>query len=276
MQCFQKDPNLRVSAKKLLKHPWILSAKRTDSVLSTKPYDEAVKSVQQWNEALKSPDHGSIRRAARQVSSPVPPTGEAFQSAARAASKAAPASGKARPNPDLFRSPDAESSDNWDDDFATSISPSALRLPHLRPHDNFAGLLSSEKLKAYANAEGAADDSYDAGSTLKSPIHLTQLDPMETVRPLVPAKANSSVPKYTGPVVTSPRKSSQPNTQMLRSIPSVSAQRPKPPSFNRPSAIFRENSVEDYSDLIAPDDQAFQHKLEVMKVFNPAKMFGYS
>jgi serine/threonine protein kinase len=57
MQCFQKDPNLRVSAKKLLRHPWIMSAKRAD--VSTKgekkmEYNEAVKHVQEWNEALKS------------------------------------------------------------------------------------------------------------------------------------------------------------------------------------------------------------------------------
>ena len=26
--CFQKDPNLRISAKKLLKHPWMISARK--------------------------------------------------------------------------------------------------------------------------------------------------------------------------------------------------------------------------------------------------------
>jgi serine/threonine protein kinase len=51
MQCFQKDGNLRISAKKLLKHPWIanIRKKATDSV----PQQEAIKSVQEWNEALK-------------------------------------------------------------------------------------------------------------------------------------------------------------------------------------------------------------------------------
>ena len=53
MQCFQKDPNLRVSAKKLLKHPWIVSAKRGNTSKPTE-YDEAIKSVQEWNEALKA------------------------------------------------------------------------------------------------------------------------------------------------------------------------------------------------------------------------------
>jgi serine/threonine protein kinase len=75
MQCFQKDPNLRVSARKLLKHPWIVNARRSDSVIATNPpkYDEAVKSVQQWNAALKSPDSNSLRRQSRQQSSsPIP------------------------------------------------------------------------------------------------------------------------------------------------------------------------------------------------------------
>lgn len=57
--CFQKDCNLRISAKKLLKHPWMTSARRQlgnekasgERTLSN--YDEAVQRVQEWNEALK-------------------------------------------------------------------------------------------------------------------------------------------------------------------------------------------------------------------------------
>jgi serine/threonine protein kinase len=86
--CFQKDPNLRVSGKKLLKHPWMVSARRQmsdgkgatgsrprstasgheegvaekeggtgtgnrEKRLSNYNYDEAVLKVQEWNEALK-------------------------------------------------------------------------------------------------------------------------------------------------------------------------------------------------------------------------------
>lgn len=73
MQCFQKDPNLRVSARKLLKHPWIVNAKRSDSVVRTPTtkYDEAVKSVQQWNAALQSPNAPKSSRPS--VLSPNPP-----------------------------------------------------------------------------------------------------------------------------------------------------------------------------------------------------------
>jgi serine/threonine protein kinase len=90
--CFQKDCNLRISAKKLLKHPWMVSARKQmepdDSIantsrssgksvrtskengknndkqaklavpherrpLSNYNFDEAVQKVQEWNEALK-------------------------------------------------------------------------------------------------------------------------------------------------------------------------------------------------------------------------------
>lgn len=68
--CFQKDCNLRISAKKLLKHPWMVSARRQlgdgkaegsrssgseapKRPLSNYNYDEAVLKVQEWNEALR-------------------------------------------------------------------------------------------------------------------------------------------------------------------------------------------------------------------------------
>ena len=63
--CFQKDCNLRVSAKKLLRHPWMVSTRRQmedapresqgpgGRPLSNYNYDEAVLKVQEWNEALK-------------------------------------------------------------------------------------------------------------------------------------------------------------------------------------------------------------------------------
>lgn len=69
--CFQKDVNLRISAKKLLRHPWMVAARRqmgiavepekrdsagnkeTRRPVSNYNYDEAVQRVQEWNEALK-------------------------------------------------------------------------------------------------------------------------------------------------------------------------------------------------------------------------------
>ncbi|KIO23906.1 hypothetical protein M407DRAFT_214002 [Tulasnella calospora MUT 4182] len=59
--CFQKDCNLRISAKKLLKHPWMVGTRRqlgleTKKGAGERPsshYEEAVQQVQEWNEALK-------------------------------------------------------------------------------------------------------------------------------------------------------------------------------------------------------------------------------
>jgi hypothetical protein len=64
--CFQKDCNLRISAKKLVRHTWMLSAKKQmadrkrtkvemeeSRPLSNYNFDEAVLKVQEWNEALR-------------------------------------------------------------------------------------------------------------------------------------------------------------------------------------------------------------------------------
>jgi serine/threonine protein kinase len=72
--CFQKDCNLRISAKKLLRHPWMVSARKQMTggekesgaqpgevngtggerkPLGNYNFDEAVLRVQEWNEALR-------------------------------------------------------------------------------------------------------------------------------------------------------------------------------------------------------------------------------
>lgn len=56
MQCFQKDPNLRVTARKLLRHAWIVGCRRSEPQVSRTPsnFSQAVEEVKQWNKALKS------------------------------------------------------------------------------------------------------------------------------------------------------------------------------------------------------------------------------
>jgi hypothetical protein len=77
MQCFQKDPNLRVSARKLLRHAWIVGSRRSDAPVAKHPanFNEAVEEVKQWNEALRSPTGpGSFRASTRSnAASPMPP-----------------------------------------------------------------------------------------------------------------------------------------------------------------------------------------------------------
>ncbi|CAG8542564.1 11577_t:CDS:2, partial [Racocetra fulgida] len=78
MQCFQKDSNLRVSARKLLKHPWIANVRKPNI---TTEFEDAIRSVKEWNEALKDAkfeNHkrrrsGSIKSSATMPSKSISP-----------------------------------------------------------------------------------------------------------------------------------------------------------------------------------------------------------
>lgn len=262
MQCFQKDPNLRVSARKLLKHPWIVNAKRSDVVVPKKPteYEEAVKSVQQWNEALKSPNAGSLRRASRPMSSsPIPgrrETNHPVVTPVRGPLNIA----KPRVNTEQFRSPNNTADDNWDDDFASAISPSALQLPHLRPHDNFGGLLSSEKLKAFASFETVTeeanwDNHFEGELTVKSPLQLTESDPLDTIRPYNARRPDTSHPKNTNSSKPAPLKKSPVVSRRVMAAPAVHSQQspfPAKPKVLLPIAkSYTESSEDEFSDLTA-------------------------
>jgi serine/threonine protein kinase len=56
LQCFQKDPLFRVSARKLLKHPWIAGTTtkkpKVEDLGATTRFEDAVRSVQQWNKRI--------------------------------------------------------------------------------------------------------------------------------------------------------------------------------------------------------------------------------
>lgn len=76
MQCFQKDPNLRVSAKKLLKHAWIVGSRRSDVPVAKPPanFSQAVEEVKQWNKALKSSEN-NLRASTGSENGPPQPHG---------------------------------------------------------------------------------------------------------------------------------------------------------------------------------------------------------
>ena len=252
MQCFQKDPNLRVSARKLLKHPWIVNARRSDSVVPKKSteYEEAVKSVQEWNEALRSPETGTSRRTQKT---------DYHNPAAIPSSRNTPLV-DTLPSPtsikttDRFRSPESAEDDNWDDDFATAISPSALKLPHLRPHDNFGGMLSSERLKAFASLDGTilrSDDSFEEENS-----GFSDNDPLQTIRPYPTKPAAPEPLKSPSPTRRQP---SNPPASALQNVP-ILTQNPMPRRA-RPAALYKENSVEDYSDLIMANEDVLDRKL---------------
>lgn len=264
MQCFQKDPNLRVSARKLLKHPWIVNARRSDSVVPKKSteYEEAVKSVQEWNEALRSPNAGTSRRTSRLEQNSAGLAGA--RNGSLVDTLPSPTSIKTT---DRFRSPVSAEDDNWDDDFATAISPSALQLPHLRPQDNFGGMLSAERLKAFASLDSTmlrSDDSFDeSGEFSTSSIHPPENDPLQTIRPF-PVRPSANEPSK--PQSPTRRQPSKPAASALQNVP-ILAQNPAPPMRRaRPAALYKENSVEDYTDLIMANEDVLDRKLGLIPV----------
>lgn len=266
MQCFQKDPNLRVSARKLLKHPWIVNARRSDSVVPKKPieYEEAVKSVQEWNEALKSPDAGSLRKTQRfDHNSPAPTRQDLPHPLATPGRESLPPPISA----DRFRSPESSADDNWDDDFATAISPSALQLPHIKPQDNFGGMLSSERLKAFASLDGTTlkeslDNLGEGDATMKGPLQPGEPDPLQTIRPYLRKPFQEQKTQERCPA----RNRTRSTLPSLTSAPILN-QAPAPPTRQpRPASYYRESSVEDYSDLIAANDDVLERKLSAFQV----------
>lgn len=275
MQCFQKDPNLRVSARKLLKHPWIVNARRSDSVVPKKPteYEEAVKSVQQWNEALKSPNPGSLRKASRPTSSSPIPGRREPPTPLTTSGKGPLGLAKPRAIAEQFRSPDNIGDDNWDDDFDSAPSHSALQRPRLRPQDNFGGLLSSERLKAYASFETVTeesnwDDNFEGDLTMRSPLQLANSDPLQTIRAHHHRRPGTKESKIAAPT-------SLPESKTPRAThPQAEAALPPrlqhaAPAGTTPvctASLYTEDSEEDYSDLVAANEGAFESSLVVSQV----------
>ncbi|KAG9783438.1 Adenylosuccinate synthetase, partial [Aureobasidium melanogenum] len=279
MQCFQKDPNLRVSAKKLLKHPWIVNARRSDAVKPKNPteYTEAVKSVQEWNEALKdSPNGNSLRKNSNASAvSPTPQTKDLLRPSKSQVKSPIPFLSK-EDTTSRFRS--LEDDDNWDDDFATTISPSTFQLPHLRPHDNFGGMLSSERLKALAAVENAMgkenEATEDQDSTLKA-TPVTDTDSLKTVR-LAPKRPegrharhkSEAPPKSRNKPSQSPRKASLPSSGQTTNLAKSRPPPPKVPQDEPPTRRYRESSVEDFSDIIEGNEMTLDTKLGMMRLEN--------
>lgn len=268
MQCFQKDPNLRVSARKLLKHAWIIGCRRAEAPVAKAPanFSQAVEEVKQWNKALNSSD-ANLRTSA---GSEAPPASK-FPGGT-------PAKGslnlKPRSGAQALRAAEFTDDDNWDDDFATAISPTALQLPHLRPQDNFGGMLSSDRLKSFASFnDGKGDSSYDDDfegelMTIKG-AHLPTNDvdlQEQTIRPIhrkplaldtafTGHERNNSIPGKSSAVAGSSAQRSPPKQSLNN-------------KFELPvrhDVVYREQSVEDYSDLFVENDNVFNERVDQVK-----------
>ncbi|KAF7545808.1 hypothetical protein G7046_g9468 [Stylonectria norvegica] len=303
MQCFQKDPNLRVTARKLLRHAWINGSRRAVAPVSKAPsnFNQAVEEVKQWNKALKSSEP-SLRASTGSEGGPP----SRFMGGTPA--KGPLTLAKLRPGAEAFRKPELDGKpkthqpklfnyvhlacnrgghgyfcfvptqrltlfaddDNWDDDFATAISPSALQLPHLKPQDNFGGLLSSDRLKAFASVNEGRNDSsnYDEDfegelMTIKGPQSWQDSDPQEqTIRPF---------PRKPEIPIEPPKSHHRTKSSSSKAISGSGSGRTRPTTKShlnnkfelpsRPDLVYREQSVEDYSDLFVDSDNVFNRRL---------------
>ncbi|KAI1332787.1 hypothetical protein F5Y16DRAFT_407412 [Xylariaceae sp. FL0255] len=299
MQCFQKDPNLRVSARKLLKHNWIVGCRRSDAPVAKASgnFNQAVEEVKQWNKALTSSDNNHLRSStgsehglqAQFNQAPRLISQEHGRSNIPAAIKAPFALSKSRPTAEDFRSPEPADDDNWDDDFATAISPGALQLPHIKPHDHFGGLLSADRLKAFASVDNSPRDissnissawDFDASGellTMKKSHMITDDDPQDkTIRPqrlsIRPSNSNESRSRI--PKVPSPRKQSG-GSHRRQHFRAKSQGNKKIELPVRLEMKNRENSVEDYSDLLEGNDGDISQRIrqpDAPRLFHPSDL----
>ncbi|KAI1158011.1 hypothetical protein F5B18DRAFT_642734 [Nemania serpens] len=298
MQCFQKDPNLRVSARKLLKHNWIVGCRRSDAPVAKAPgnFSQAVEEVKQWNKALTSSDSNLRASAGSDSNGPPQHSQQNPRLVSHEHTKSnlpAPAKGlftlaKPRPTAEDFRSPELADDDNWDNDFATAISPTALQLPHIKPHDHFGGLLSADRLKAFASIDNSRDMSSNwdmdqsAGEllTMKKIQPVLDEDPLEkTIRPNWHFAAKSErIDELPRPSTAraSPRKqsASRHNRHHSRAKSNMSNKFELP---SRPDVVHREHSIEDYSDLFDDNDGFFNQRLGLKKpdapqLFHPSDL----
>lgn len=183
--CFQKDCNLRVSARKLLRHPWMVSTRRQmedaprpgreaqgpGRPLSNYNYDEAVLKVQEWNEALRSPSRPSKHPSKSKPSSSPALDIQPFVLPTSSSAGSQPGGWKVGSGPSTkapsrinlaekiqpaFVLPPEEQTDNWDDDFEEGISLTKLQQPV-----RLAGRDSEPSVRAALNRSTAEDERPD-------------------------------------------------------------------------------------------------------------------
>jgi hypothetical protein len=306
MQCFQKDPNLRVSAKKLLRHAWIVGSRRNDAPVPRAPsaFSQAVEEVKQWNKALESSENNlrvstGSENGPPNFGPPLPAAPTAGRLHNAAAAKGPLVLAKPKPVAEAFKSPELADDDNWDNDFATAISPTAFHLPLVRGQDNFGGKMSGDRLKALASIDAIGDESQGFNESELKTIKLSQWmeDQEQTIRPF-PKKVSQERPTELKPPLPVDKSAGsrsrqdkahrrQKSNKALSLGPQIAAPPVKSPTkaqfggkFElppRPDVIYREQATEDYSDLFADNDSVFNQKLNLVtkdtpQLFHPSDL----
>ncbi|KAG4306386.1 hypothetical protein PORY_000374 [Pneumocystis oryctolagi] len=272
MQCFQKDPNLRVSAKKLLKHPWLVKQGRLyDKVVpqSTSRYDDVIKSVQQWNAALKSPDVGTVRKTSIYSTQPFKSTDFCFSANENKELTLKHISDVNRLKTEAFRSPDDSITSNWDDDFVTDISPSKLILSsyntdelknkyfQYRNPKSYKFKQISDKLQDDKNQEIEKGIILENFSKLDVSINDDFEDNMKTIRPVKSIKSDNEL--------SLDKKSNPELIETSKSANIFTCTESQPLKCSKHFSPFRHEMIEDYSDLVLESEHSFAQKVDQYK-----------
>ncbi|CCJ30742.1 unnamed protein product [Pneumocystis jirovecii] len=263
MQCFQKDPNLRVSAKKLLKHPWLVKQGRLyDKIVpqSTSRYDDVIKSVQQWNAALKSPDIGTIRKASVYSTQPFKSTAFCFSANETKELTLKHVSEVNRLKTEAFRSPDDSITSNWDNDFITDISPSKLVSSNSYNIDDLKSKYSQYKnIKSYKFKQMSDKLKDDMNQEIEKEVALVNFsklnvssnedfeDNMKTIRPIKNIKLDNE--SFLDKKL---------NTGLIE-VNKIAD-----------TTSFHHEIIEDYSDLVLENEHSFAQKVDQYKRDNLA------
>ncbi|BGP47541.1 Protein kinase of the Mitotic Exit Network [Rhodotorula kratochvilovae] len=290
-QCFQKDANLRVGARKLLRHPWMVAAKRQADAQAAESaardgaagrrraeggaggagagrerpsstYEEEVRAVKEWNEALKAAPAAPRLSALPAPRLPLRPRAAPTAAAATPAQELASALLKPSPAVTPARRATAEKaeqedggSDNWDSDFEEGISVGKI-----------AAVAASPSPSPSPAASGEEEEEEDArGNSMTIRPSRLQAGKLGGARAMVPIVEDYSdlvgeEEEVFARRVSSFREKNKARPQLLRPSdlaalspsPAVSPA-PSPPHGHArtPSAIekYTEEDEDDYSDV---------------------------
>lgn len=153
-------------------------------------------------------------------------------------------------------------------------------------------MLSSDRLKSYASFEISNDDNDDNWDnnfegdliTIKAPRKTVEPDTqeLETIRPYKPKPTivtQNVKPAIAPKSASTSRKTSRSEPPRPRSPVKAQVGARAGPKFvlpARPAVMYREQSVEDYSDLFEDNDSIFDRRLSIIKVSRQALMFAHS
>ncbi|GAA5944103.1 serine/threonine-protein kinase [Sporobolomyces koalae] len=291
-QCFQKDGNLRISAKKLLRHPWMIAAKKQQETQSLdrhksqalgrrggsatggrqngpRPismYDDTVQRVQQWNEALKmAPTVKEVAKTFR------PSLASLANENALALSRSKPGIPQARSKPFTASDNSAVPLDSTQADQLVFVTNPNEDSEHDNWDSDFEGGLSITKIDALdrdlssrsqAVREEGDKDEYD--STRSLTIRPTPRKGLAAGKTGLPTVLEDPTDRSREEASTSVKNGTEqpdlvPETMLTNAIDTTTGQRPAL-SLQASMAKFSESSeADDYSDVFgkcsSPSDQ---------------------